>query len=285
MESKDRSLWKEEHKQKLVLLFSAMRHFAVELEEKGYEIDYQEVDNFAEGLNDHLATYPSERCLIHEPTDHRIRTMIEKELVSSGKVKTEILSERPLFLVEKKDWEIYLPPGESWKQDEVYRKLRKERRILMEKGRPIGGKWSFDSENRKPPPKGLTFPEPKPFPPDKITLEVMDKVEKEYSDHFGELKNFSWPVTRKDALSALEQFIDDRLATFGDYQDAMMQGHPWMSHSLLSAAINIGLMTPEEVIIKAEQAYLQGKAPLSSVEGFIRQILGWREYIRGVYLR
>lgn len=285
MESKDRFLWKGEHKQKLVLAFSAMRHFAVKLEEKGYQVDYRETDDFSQGIQDHLATYPSNKFLVHEPTDYRIRTMIEKELISSGKVKTEILSESPLFLVEKKDWEIYLPQGESWKQDAVYRRLRKERGILMEKGRPIGGKWTFDSENRKSPQEGLTFPEHILFPPDKITLEVMNHVEKEYSDHFGELKNFSWPVTRENALEALEQFIDDHLATFGDYQDAMMQGHPWMSHSLLSGALNLGLLTPEEVIKKAEEAYRQGKASLSSVEGFIRQILGWREYIRGVYLR
>lgn len=285
MESRDRSLWKREHKQKLVLVFSAMRHFAEELEGKGYKVDYRNVDNYAEGLKDHLATYPSEKFLVHEPTDHRIRNMIEKELLSSGKVKTEMLSERPLFLVEKKDWEIYLPEGELWKQDQVYRRLRKEREVLMEKGRPIGGKWTFDSENRKSPTKGLTFSEPIQFPPDKITLEVMNHVEMEYSDHFGDLKNFSWPVTRENALEALQQFIDHRLATFGDYQDAMMHGNPWMSHSLISGAMNMGLLSPEEVIEKAEEAYHQEKAPLSSVEGFIRQILGWREYIRGVYLR
>ncbi|HSR04867.1 MAG TPA: cryptochrome/photolyase family protein [Proteiniclasticum sp.] len=285
MESKDRALWKGEHKQKLVLVFSAMRHFAAELEDKGYEVDYRIVDNYSEGLKAHLAIYSSEKFLVHEPTDHRIRTMIENELFSSGKVKTEILSERPLFLVEKKDWEIYLPQGEMWKQDQVYRRLRKERGILMEKGRPIGGKWTFDSENRKSPTKGLTFSEPIQFPPDKITLEVMNQVEKEYPNHFGELKNFSWPVTRGNALEALDQFIEHRLVTFGEYQDAMMQGKPWMSHSLISGAMNMGLLTPEEVIEKAEEAYHQKKASLSSVEGFIRQILGWREYIRGVYLR
>lgn len=285
IESRDRTLFKHEHKQKLVLVFSAMRHFAMELKEKGYTVDYRKADNFSVGLRDHFVNYPSKKCLIHEPTDHRIRTMINKELIYAENIMTEILSERPLFLVEKKEWDFYLPQGQLWKQDEIYRKLRKERGVLMEKGRPIGGKWSFDSENRKSPQKGLTFPESIQFPVDSITQEVIDQVEKEYSDHFGELKNFSWPVTREDALKVLKLFIEQRLVTFGDYQDAMIQGNPWMSHSLLSGAINLGLLAPAEVIKMAEEAYHQGKAPLPAVEGFIRQILGWREYIRGVYLQ
>lgn len=285
MESKDRSLWKKEHKQKLVLVFSAMRHFTRELKKKGYEVDYREAKNFSEGLKDHLAAYPSREFLIHEPTDYRIKNIIEKELGSQGNLKIKILSEKPLFLVGKNEWESYLPEGGSWKQDEVYRKLRKKKKILLEEGRPLGGKWSFDTENRKPPKKGLSFPEPLEFTPDKITRKVMEKVEKEYPDKFGDLDNFSWPVTREDALKALEQFIEDRLATFGDFQDAMMEGNPWMSHSLISGAINIGLITPEEALKKAEDAYHQGRASLSAVEGFIRQIMGWREYIRGVYLR
>ncbi len=285
LECKDRSLWKNEHKQKLVLVFSAMRHFARKLKEKGYRVDYRNAENFPDGLKDHLADFSSQEFLIHEPTDYPIKNLIEKELVSRRNVRVKILSEKPLFLVEKSEWESYLPEGKHWKQDDVYRKLRKERKILLDASRPLGGKWSFDTENRKPPKKGLTFPEPPKFQPDKITREVMKKVEIEYPDLFGDLENFSWPVTREEALKALDHFMEYRLVTFGDYQDAMMEGNPWMSHSLLSGAINIGLLTPEETIKKVENVYHQERVPLSTVEGFIRQILGWREYIRGVYLR
>ncbi len=285
IQSRDRSLWKAEHKQKLVLAFSAMGHFVMELKAEGYTVDYREAENFSEGLKEHFSEFNSRECLIHRPTDQRIRTMIEKEGAKYEEITFEILSERPLFLVEKKQWDKYLPKGKPWKQDEVYRKLRKEWKILMEEDRPLGGKWSYDSENRKPPGKGLSFPAPLTFQPDRITRDMMKKVEKEYPDHFGELNSFSWPVTREGALQALEQFIDERLVTFGDYQDAMIEGNPLMSHSLLSGAVNLGLLTPEEVIRRAERAYHEKKAPLTAVEGFIRQISGWREYIRGVYLR
>ncbi len=282
IESKKRSQWRNVHKQKLVLVFSAMRHFAEELKEAGYTVDYRKTHSFAEGLKEHLKDYDSEICLLHEPTDY----FIEKDFDKLHKIiNFKILSEKPLFLVGKKDWEKYLPKDKSWKQEKVYQRLRKEQNILMEGDRPVGGKWSYDTENRKPPKEGLRFEEPLNFLPDEITKEVMEKVSWEYPDHFGEMESFSWPVTREESLKALEYFIYQRLKTFGDYQDAMITDDPWMSHSLLSGAINIGLITPREVIEKAEKAYHDEKAPLSAVEGFIRQILGWREYIRGVYLR
>lgn len=279
IESRERSQWRKVHKQKLVLIFSAMRHFAEELRKSGYSVDYRKAQNFTEGLKEHFEDYDSTVCLIHEPTDYFIRNLFKQ------KIRFEILSEKPLFIVEKKQWEKYLPKERPWKQEKVYQRLRKEQNILMDEERPIGGKWSYDTENRKPPKEGLRFEEPLKFPPDEITRAVIEKVKQEYPEHFGEMEDFSWPVTRENGLRTLDHFIDQRLKTFGDYQDAMMTEDPWMSHSLLSGVINTGLIAPREVIEKAETAYHEGKAPLSSVEGFIRQVLGWREYIRGVYLQ
>jgi len=296
IESKERSRRRKVHKQKLVLVISAMRHFAEELKSVGYTVDYRKSESFTEGFGEHLRDYESDICLVHEPTDYFISRLFNQQEISDKnfekkfekirkKINFKILSEQPLFLVEKKDWEKYLPKDKSWKQEKIYQKLRKEQKVLMEGDRPVGGKWSYDTENRKPPKKGLSFEEPLEFSPDEITKEVMEEVEKEYPDYFGELESFSWPVTRKEALRGLDHFIDQRLKTYGDYQDAMLMKDPWMSHSLLSGAMNIGLITPLEAIEKAEEAYHEEKAPLSAVEGFIRQILGWREYIRGVYLR
>ncbi len=313
IESKERSQWRKVHKQKLVLIFSAMRHFARELKEAGYIVDYREADSFTDGLTEHFKKYNSSTCVIHEPTDYFVRRLFD--FVEDGKGKNsnsiaeknngrasrkiferdfnkifetidlKVLGENPLFLVGKKEWPKYLPKKESWKQEKVYQRLRKEHNILMNGDRPLGGKWSYDGENRKPPKEGLTFEKPLEFSPDKITKEVMQKVQTQYPDYFGETEGFSWPVTREEALKALNHFIHRRLKTFGDYQDAMITENPLMSHSLLSGAINIGLITPKEVIEKAEEAYREERAPLAAVEGFIRQILGWREYIRGVYLR
>ena len=153
----------------------------------------------------------------------------------------------------------------------------------MEDDQPLGGKWNFDAENRKPPKQGLTIPEPYIGTIDAITQEVMDLVAERFDDHFGDLAPFYFAVTRADALQVLEQFIDQRFNHFGDYQDAMIEGEPWMYHSHISFYLNCGLLLPLECVQAAENAYYAGKAPLNAVEGFIRQIIGWREYVRGIY--
>lgn len=285
IETADRSLWKREHKQKLVLTFAAMRHFAAELRQQGYGVDYLEVEDLAHGLREHQDHHQSSEILIHETTDQRLSAFLTERLFEQLQVPIRWLSDEPLFYVSRQQWPTFLADGKTWRQDEVYRKLRRRYHVLMDDDGPTGGKWSFDKENRKPPPEGLNFPEPLQFPPDAITREVMAKVERQFPHAFGSLETFAWPVTRGQALEALEQFIQERLPTFGDYQDAMLEADPWMSHSLLSAAMNLGLITPDETVRAAEAAYHQGRAPLPAVEGFIRQILGWREYIRGVYLR
>ena len=153
----------------------------------------------------------------------------------------------------------------------------------MEGDKPIGGKWNYDQDNRKALPADVSVPKPYTVSPDDITSEVIELVEAEFADHMGDAKDFNYAVTRDEALKVLEQFIEQRFNQFGDYQDAMREGNVWLFHSHLSFYLNCGLLLPMEVMKAAEQAYFDGDAPLNAVEGFIRQILGWREYVRGFY--
>ena len=166
-----------------------------------------------------------------------------------------------------------------------YRELRRKHDVLMDGGQPEGGKWNYDAENRGA--FGKQGPDDVPiyqrFRPNKITKEVIALVERKFAKHPGSLDRFDWPVTTKQAKQALDDFITHRLANFGDYQDAMWTDEPFLYHSRLSAALNLKLLDPRDVVDEAIIAYRSGKAPLNSVEGFVRQILGWREYVRGVY--
>jgi deoxyribodipyrimidine photolyase-related protein len=164
-----------------------------------------------------------------------------------------------------------------------YREMRRETGLLMEGDDPVGGKWNYDAENRAALPKGVVPPEPLRFAPDEITREVMALVAGRFGAHFGDVAGFAWPVTARQARAALEDFITHRLPRFGDYQDAMAAGQPTLFHALVSTSLNIGLLDPMEACRAAEDAWRDGRAPLNAVEGFIRQILGWREYVRGLY--
>ncbi len=161
--------------------------------------------------------------------------------------------------------------------------MRRKYSILVDANGPIGGQWNYDAENRKSPAHGLNVPETYRTGPGEITQDVMALVETHFPDHFGDLSPFHFAVTRDQALAAFDEFISRRLRMFGDYQDAMIQGEPWMFHSHIALYLNCGLINPLECIERAEVAYHRGAAPLNAVEGFIRQILGWREYVRGIY--
>lgn len=285
IEAQSRSTWQHYHKQKLVLIFSAMRHFASELEEKGFRVDYREAESFEDAWKAHAKAFEPEKVYYTVHTDYRMTQAMKKWEKSLSDIEVEVLDARPLFLLTAEEIKSELKGDGPWKMDPFYRRMRKRLEVLMEDDDPVGGKWSFDQENRKSAKGNTTFTKARSFRPDDVTKEVMEKVEKQFGDNPGELKPFRWPVTRKEALQALNQFIKERLETFGTYQDAMLEGDDFMSHSLLSSSINIGLLTPMEVVRKAEQAYLNGEVPLNSAEGFIRQIIGWREFIRGVYLK
>jgi deoxyribodipyrimidine photolyase-related protein len=171
----------------------------------------------------------------------------------------------------------------SLRMEYFYRYMRQQTGWLVDGGQPEGGRWNFDVENRKALPRNLELPARLRFEPDSITRAVLELVERHFADHFGDLSTFGWAVTRKDALAALQHFITDCLPHFGDFQDAMKSGEDWLFHAALSPYLNIGLLNPREVGQAALQAYQAGTVPLPAVEGFVRQILGWREYVRGIY--
>jgi deoxyribodipyrimidine photolyase-related protein len=165
-----------------------------------------------------------------------------------------------------------------------YREMRRATGLLMEPdGTPAGGEWNYDAQNRKPLAPGTAPPPPPRFEPDAITREVMALVAERFPAHFGSLEGFAWPVTAQDARAALDAFVAERLPRFGDFQDAMAEGQATLFHALISTSLNCGLLLPREACEAAEAAYRAGLAPLNAVEGFIRQVLGWREYVRGLY--
>jgi deoxyribodipyrimidine photolyase-related protein len=289
MEVAERMTWHHYHKQKIVLILSAVRHFAGELRDAGYQVEMYTAPTFVAGC---AAVIESDwynepvRWLVPLPTDwdwrQKIETALRTTLPSFDCVSLH--EEDFLFYVPYHEWSERLSKNKKWKLEPVYEALRREFAIFMDGGQPLGGKWNYDVENRKPAKAVDRFIEPLLFPPDELTKAIIAEVEVTYRDHPGRLTTFIWPVTRAQALQSLHHFIDNRLADFGDFQDAMISGQPFMAHSLLSASVNLGLLHPHEAITAAEQAYRAGRAPLAATEGFIRQILGWREYVRGVYI-
>lgn len=258
------------HKNRLILHMSAIRHYIKDVKSLGYNISILFGDTIKTALNG------LENIIIFNPTD-------DDDIASLNDLPSITYLHDPLFIVSNDEWYDLLSK-KPWKMDTIYRKLRVKHHILMQEGKPIGGKFSYDSSNRKPYKKGISFHDPLFFKPDDITLECITHIHETYPDNPGSTDHFLYPVTRKQALEALNHFIYYRLPTFGDYQDVMIEHMPWMSHSLISSSINLGLLTPMEVIQAALSSYQQGLSEIEPVEGFIRQILGWREYVRGIYL-
>ncbi|MBX9838311.1 MAG: cryptochrome/photolyase family protein, partial [Silvanigrellaceae bacterium] len=188
------------------------------------------------------------------------------------------------FFCSTEEFKFWASEKKQLRMEYFYREMRKKYQVLMETdGSPVGRQWNYDKENRKSPTKNLKSPKRISHKKSTILIEVLKVVDENFSDHFGTLKPFHYAVTRKQALIELHDFVNRILPHFGDYQDAMMKGEIYLNHSLLSSYINIGLLLPKEVCKFAEEAFKKNKAPLSATEGFIRQILGWREYIRGIY--
>jgi deoxyribodipyrimidine photolyase-related protein len=287
MEVEAESTYVRHHRQKIVLVLSAMRHFARSLRERGASVDYVELDApgntgaFASEIQRAAARHRPSRIIVTESSEWRVRAMVEGLEALTG-TPVEMRADHRFFATHARfaDW---AHGRRGWRMEHFYREMRREHGILMEGDRPAGGEWNYDQANRKRLPARLVPPKRRRFAPDAITREVMTLVGRRFADHFGQLKEFAWPVTRADALLALEDFIANGLPRFGDYQDAMKLGEPFLFHSLLAPALNLGLLSPREICRAAEAAWRSGSAPLNAVEGFIRQILGWREYVRGVY--
>jgi deoxyribodipyrimidine photolyase-related protein len=278
------------HKKKIAFLFAAMRHFAAELEAEGVTVDYVRLDDPANrgGLTDELARavarHGPERVVVTEPGEYRVRAMMEG-WADALDLEVEIRAD-DRFFCSSEGFERWAAGKKQLRMEFFYREMRRSTGLLMTpSGEPEGGRWNYDQENRKPADAGLAFPGPFRVEPDATTREVLDLVAARFDDHFGDLEPFGFAVTRAEALRALDRFVARALGAFGDYQDAMVDGEDWLFHSVLSQYLNCGLLLPREVCDAAEAAYREGRAPLNAVEGFIRQILGWREFIRGVYWR
>jgi deoxyribodipyrimidine photolyase-related protein len=287
-ETKEEFTYVKHHQKKIAFLISAMRHFAKELEDKGFPVIYVKFDD---PQNTHLIIeeiiriskiIKANQIIITWPSRYEILQELNN-LHKKLKLPIEI-KEDDSFLATKEEFKKWAEGRKNLRMEFFYRQMRQKYNILMQQdNQPIGNKWNFDFENRKSPPHELNIPNPFKVSLNKITKEALKLVEKHFSDHFGDLLSFNFAVNRTQALQALDLFINQRLKKFGTYQDAMLEDEPWMYHSHLSFYINCGLLEPMECIKAAELAYYQGDVSINAAEGFIRQILGWREYIRGVY--
>jgi deoxyribodipyrimidine photolyase-related protein len=284
IESRARSQRLPYQVKKLVLLFSAMRHYAYHLREQGYSVDYIKAATFLDGLGQHVATWRPDRLFTMEASEWRGRRFQQTGLADALGIPT-ILLPNTQFLVGRFDPYPGAEAGRRVVMEHFYRRMRRRFGILMtDGGEPEGGRWNFDVQNRKPLPRGVLPPSPPTFHPDRLTREVMSEVEVTGSG-VGTVDGFGLAVTREQALKAFEDFLQNRLADFGPYEDAMSSQHPTLYHSLLSPYLNIGLLEPLELIETVERNYRQGRAPINSAEGFVRQVLGWREYIYWQYWR
>jgi deoxyribodipyrimidine photolyase-related protein len=287
MEVVEECTYVRHHKQKIVLVLSAMRHFADALRARGVAVDYIALDapentgSFTSEIRRAAARHRPSRIVVTEPSEWRVQALVETWDSLTG-IPVEIRTDDRFFATHAR-FAIWAHGRTTWRMEHFYREMRRESFILMEGDKPAGGEWNYDHANRKSLPARTAPPERLRFPPDKITREVIALVTHRFPDHFGALENFGWPVTSADALRALDDFLSHDLKNFGDYQDAMKAGVPFLFHSLISPALNLGLLSPRQACRAAEAVWRAGAAPLNAVEGFIRQILGWREYVRGVY--
>jgi len=276
-------------KQRTTVFLSAMRHFAAHLQSRGWPLIYSQLDDahntgtLAGELNKAIAQVQPKLLVMTAPGDWRVLQSL-RTVAQQHKLPLEIKDDTHFFSTVR-DFAAHAKDRKQLRLEYFYCELRQKNGILMEGKKPIGGQWNFDADNRgsfgKQGP-GL-LPAPTRVEPDAITQDVMRLVNDKLAHPPGSITQFGWPVTRAQALVALDEFITHRLPSFGLYQDAMWEGEVWLYHSHLSCALNLKLLNPREVLAAAEAAFHKGHAPLEAVEGFVRQILGWREYVRGIY--
>ena len=288
MEVADETTYVRHHQRKIALILSAMRHFAAELRADGWTVDYIHLDD-----QDNMGSFTGEvkraverhrpaSIRIVEPGEWRVKVAIDGWAAQCG-VPVDVLPD-DRFICSKLEFQTWAQARNELTMEFFYRDMRRKTGLLMTAdGKPEGGQWNLDKDNRASPKRGIDYPEPMSFVPDETTASVMKLVAARFSGHFGRLEKFGLPVTAAQAVRALDHFVRTALPDFGTYQDAMVTGQDWLFHSWLSPALNLGLLTPLQVATAAADAFAAGHAPLNSVEGFIRQIIGWREYVRGYY--
>jgi deoxyribodipyrimidine photolyase-related protein len=277
-------------KPRTALFLSAMRHFRDATRARGWAVHYSAMDDQGNGgslaaeLASAIASLHPERLIVVEPGEYGIREALQRVADAAG-LPLEIRADTH-FLCTVEEFRAHAAGRKQLRMEFFYREMRRRHGVLLEPdGSPTGGSWNYDAENRASFGKqgpGLV-PAPLRFAPDALTREVLELVTEVFPSHPGALEAFDWPVTPEEAQLALDDFIAHRLADFGRWQDAMWTGEAWLYHSRLAAAMNLHLLDPRDAIAAAERAYRERRAPLEAVEGFIRQILGWREYVRGIY--
>jgi len=274
---------------RIAMFLSAMRHFALALRAAGRPLHHVRLDdpgnrgNLAAELQAAIERLRPKQLLLTAPGDWRVLQSLREVAARCG-VPLELRPDRH-FYGSVREFAEHTRRRKSLRMEYFYREMRQRHGVLMDDGQPAGGRWNFDADNREPFPRDGPGPlPPRPhFEPDDTTREVLALVARHFAGHPGTLASFDWPVSRAQALQALHDFIAQRLPHFGRWQDAMWPGQPWLYHAQLAAALNLKLLNPREVVQGAEAAWRAGTAPLPAVEGFVRQILGWREYVRGVY--
>ncbi len=284
----DECTYVRHHVKKIAFLFSAMRHFAEELREDGYRLDYRRLDDeentgsFRAEFAAAVRRYRPQKVVVTEPGEWRVRQdmMLWEDEVG---IPVEIRSD-DRFVASTAEFADWAKGRKALRMEYFYRVMRRKTGLLLDDfGEPVGGKWNFDAENRSALPDDIRPPEPKRFEPDDLTHSVIDLVGKRFTSHFGDLEPFWYAVDRKQAQKAFDHFVKTALPLFGDYQDAMKQGEKTLYHAVIGLYLNAGLLDPLDVCRRVETAYHKGRVPLNAAEGFIRQIIGWREYMRGIY--
>ena len=275
------------HKQKIAFVLSAMRHFANSLRSEGFNVHYVRFD---EPDNSHDLTgevrrvarqLPIDRVIVTRPSEWSVYQVVSSWEDSLG-IDVEI-REDTRFLQTVDEFKTWAEGRKTMRMEHFYRVVRRKTGWLMDGDQPEGGSWNYDKQNRKSLPHDVSIPKRRAAAPDATSLEVIELVKSEFPDHPGDLTGFRWAVTRPEALDELATFVNDFLPRFGDFQDAMKTGETGLFHAMLSPYLNVGLLTAREVCLSAIDAYHSGAAPIAAVEGFVRQIAGWREFVRGIY--
>ncbi|MEN9926041.1 MAG: hypothetical protein RL268_2167 [Pseudomonadota bacterium] len=270
------------HKKKIAFVFSAMRHFAEELRGEGWQVDYVKLDDPGNSgslggeVRRAAARTGLSRVLVTEPGEWRLLEEMR------GWSDTELLPD-DRFLADRHGFAEWAEGRKGLRMEHFYRLMRRKTGLLMEGDQPAEGRWNFDAENRAKADPDLLMPRPPRFAPDAITREVLDLVTARFPDNFGTLEPFWFAVTRADAEAAFDHFVRHALPQFGTYQDAMLEGQAFLYHAVISPYLNAGLLDPLDLCRKVEAAWRAGAVPINSAEGFIRQVIGWREFVRGIY--
>ena len=289
MEVADETTYVRHHKQKIAYILSAMRHHAAALARAGWTVEYVRLDDpdnagsFTGEITRAVARHAPERIVVTEAGEWRVAAMLDSWETIFGIPVAIRADDR--FVATHAEFDAWASERKQLTMEFFYRDMRRKTGLLMDGNTPVGGRWNFDKENRKPAKADLFMPQPHAFVPDAITQEVLALVAERFADHPGTLDGFAYAVTAADAEKQAAYFMAKALPQFGDYEDAMLTGERYLWHSILSPYINSGLLDPLDLCRRAEAEYRAGRAPINSVEGYIRQIIGWREYMRGIYWR